>query len=477
MKISIVKDNINKYDTITNKHNSDIKEVAQDCFIIKYDSRYWIISILENLYGFLSDGSIKKEIIFDIEDNHSNKEILIINDVISFYDDDYKSENKYDCYYDIYSNIMIIKYSGMYLEKIICENKFFDLESYSFEKEFFNKYLGKKYNVFENNSLKSNIEIIEDFSWTKKYLILPEIPSLIAKSNNRVNIGSIIYESDIQNSDIENIEDIKNKIIGIVLSYIKEKDEFIINLVPTCLILKSLERIKINQVVLLNSFIEYFKLRQKYNTYLVKESYYNKYYTQDDNGKIIEMNIKIFDSKTLLYNIDDKNIDEDGFLEFEKKIPLKSYIFLFKNPDCQNSYSLKYKKMIKDNKSKDYIECDKTNIIYIQNNGNYGINVSEFNYINYKAKYIVELNEMLLYELICKNMGEPKFDKILLNIVKNMYQVNKILLYFELSKDHLEKNIFTNLSIIKNYKNIFDIKEKLTTKNKIIKFIQNIVVR
>jgi hypothetical protein len=135
---------------------------------------------------------------------------------------------------------------------------------------------------------------------------------------------------------------------------------------------------------------------------------------------------------------------------------------LFKNLECDKNFSIKYTKLIKLNNV--YTEEKINNIVTLQNNLDLGINISELCYINYKNKYVMELNEYFLKKILILFRDDKNMKDTLNYIYRNKYSPNKILLFFEVSTVHSFPSNIRKLKIIKKYSNLSDMIETHTDK-------------
>ena len=221
-------------------------------------------------------------------------------------------------------------------------------------------------------------------------------------------------------------------------------------------------------------------LNKEYNCLKICETIWNNYITKDINGNEIEVKDKIFDKSTLILSIDGMKINEDDNIIYYKPISINSYIWFFKKLDIDNYYDISVE-LLKLNNT--IVRCEKK----IYNNINLGINLSNFNYINYKNKYIFELNENILFLLKKYILEDKLYYEFIKYIIKNMYKKNKIMIGMELyilnNFDNLENNkqvkildetihIRPKIFILKKYKNIEDICDNYDNIKKLKYFIK-----
>jgi hypothetical protein len=484
IKYNIIKQNIYNEDKINNK-------IRYRFLPIQYKNINLIVTPLNGLEGLFLEKNIDNiEIILEIEEKIKK---IYLKKIICFYDDEYNPNEYYDCYYDTFINLLFIRIDDeIKLEYII-------LDSYDYLNYYLLEYnkINCKINLNDTNDFKNieNIENIENgfkpivldenYFWAKRFIIFPEIPFLISTMNSTdiINGSEVISNND-------------NKLIGILNYSISNNDDdnFDYFITPIFSILLSLNLIFNKKHILLNLDyrIQTIKNNLSSNDYVglkINESYFNNYNTKDYDGNNIEINNKIFDKNMIISSIDDMLFDNNGMIVYYKPIPIKSYIWFFKKIDEDNYYNIKYS-ILKIANNKIEIEKKETKIY---NNINIGINLSNFNYMNYKNKYIFELNENLL--LLLKNyiIQDKLYSDLIGYIVKNRFKKNKQILGIELySSSKLEEynknniqihinnefiHIKPKIFIIKKYKNIQEIYKNYSTKIKLINFMKTIFTK
>ena len=482
IKYNIIKQNIYDEDKIN-------KKIRYRFVPIQYKNIHLIVTSLNELEGLFLEKNIDNiEIILEIEGKIKK---IYLKKIICFYDDEYNPNEYYDCYYDTFINLLFIRIDEkLNLEYMILDN--YDYLSY-YLLEY--KKIDCKINFNDTNNLK-NIENVfnkivlnENYFWAKRFIIFPEIPFL----TSTMNTTEIINGSEvITNKD--------NKLIGILnySIYNNENNNFDYYITPIFSILFSLNLIFNKKHILFNLDYRIHSIKNNsssndcdcdYIGLKINESYYNYYNTKDYDGNNIEINNKIFDKNIIIGSIDDMLFDKNGMIVYYKPIPIKSYIWFFKKIDEDNYYNIKYS-ILKIANNKIEIEKKETKIY---NNINIGINLSNFNYMNYKNKYIFELNENLL--LLLKNyiIHDKLYIDLIGHIVKNRFKKNKQILGIEIySSSKLEEynknniqicvnnefiHIKPKIFIIKKYKNIEDIYKNYSTKTKLIDFMKTIFTK
>ncbi len=452
----------NKTDTIINKINPKYERKCEyiKCIVLKYKNTFWIMTLLWEIYGFLSEKeNQEKRIIFHINDKLKKK--IILKNIKSFYDDQNINKNKsevndlcydnsIDCYYDIFSKLVFIKYNK---EEDL---KYYDIEKMDFNEEYEKKHIDNKYKVltnkykpghnkYTNENFIKEVVILVDYYWFDHYFILPQVPYLLGITTDDVIIGSVV-------------EDELN-IVGIVSNIVNKNDFKELWIIPTFLILKTLDQIynknKENIILPIDTILLKLNNESKSNVIKFKENYYNKYKDEITNQNI---SIKIIDKNTLISSIDNYKIDDGGKLIHKKTIPINSYFWFFKNLECGKTFTFSYRSMEK--KDDKYEENSENNIVTINNNISWGINISDLSYINYKRKYLIEANEYFINNLLGLSKQENSIRDLLKHIYKNKISTRKNLIYFELSKHNSFPTNIRKLKIIKKYKNITEIVEK-----------------
>lgn len=475
IKYNIIKQNIYNEDKTNNK-------IRYRFVPIQYKNINLIVTPLNELEGLFLEKNIDNiEIILETEEKIKK---IYLKKIICFYDDEYNPNEYYDCYYDTFINLLFIRIDvKLKLEYIILDN--YDYFSYYLLE--YNK-IDCKINLNNTDIMDKKFNTIvlgENYFWAKRFIIFPEIPFLISM----MNTTNIINGSEV-------ISNVDNKLLGILNNsiYNNVNDNFDYYITPIFSILFSLNLIFNKKHILFNLDyrIQTIKNNLSLNDYVglkINESYFNNYNTKDYDGNNIEINNKIFDKNMIIYSLDDMLFDNNGMIVYYKPIPIKSYIWFFKKIDEDNYYNIKYSILkIANNK----IEIEKKES-KIYNNINIGINLSNFNYVNYKNKYIFELNENLL--LLLKNyiIQDKLYIELIGYIVKNRFKKNKQILGIELySSSKLEEynknNIQININnefihikpkifIIKKYKNIQEIYKNYSTKIKLINFMKTIFTK
>jgi hypothetical protein len=467
MLIKIIK-NKSKYDDIY-RSITDIeieKEIILNCTLIKHLNKYWIITNLNLLEGYLQEKSEFKLIL--INENNIQEE-LIIKNIISFHDELYDHKNKYDCYFDIHSQLVLIRYK----KNIFCD-KLVDNITITYENmllKWMENDLSLKSKIININNLT-----LINYVWENIRIIFPPTPHLVLECKDIVdNIysGTNVYENNI--------------LIGLVNNIIDNK----IYITPLFSILKVFDQLNYSNQNFFNIDIRKVVINKLENIYgiCICDNYYNEYITKDINNNEETISIKILDKGTIITSIDDMNFNNEvelilknnnGILSKLESIPVKSYIWYMKS-NKNNYYEILIKYLnnkLKKNKENYFELISNKNLIYSENqiiihNKKIGINLSDFYYINYKNKYIFELNETILFLL--KDIFLDNKNIVFLNyIFKNKYNNNKILIGLSITNQNNSTIIYPKIVHIKKYKDIEDIKKNNSNK-KLINIILNLL--
>ena len=468
MYIKIVKKFDIKYDKLK-KYLYNLRDnidVISRFVPIKYLNTYFLMTPLNSLDGLFLEKNIKKikvNIIYE-----DIREILKLNKIGCVYDDDYNPNELYDCYFDIYQNLLFIRITDFKNNYIGLE--FMELNNYNILECFSQNQDNLELKINPSNNLENiDIQIENEYKWEEKFVIFPEVPYNKFKiSNNFIINGTEIIRKDI-NTNLSTL-------FGIISNceFDEDSGKYEYSSIPIFAILKSLKMIFDCKYLLFNIDLgiqPLFNIGYKnteVNCLVNDETLYNIYETIDYDGNNLTITTKLLDKNTLIYQIDGYQIDSNGYLNLKKKIPIKSYIWYFKELDLDNCYKLKYDKLIinQENLNTKILEHE----IKIHNNINIGINLSNFYYINYKNKFIFELNESLLF-LMKEFLFEDDTYKNFINyIIKNKYKKKKIVIGLEFLPDTIkfgddlkgsEDNINLNNFEIKIIDNSIQVRPKI----------------
>jgi hypothetical protein len=460
VKYNIIKQNL--YNE-TNPNN----KIRYKFVPLQYRNIILLATSLNELEGLFSEKNIDKiDITLTIEEKTKK---IYLKKIICFFDEEYDPVEYYDCYIDTFLNLLFIRLDDKF------NINYYNLDDY----DYLNYYL-LEYNKIDCGTDLNKITVLENYYWAKRFLVFPELPFLLSVENNsNTECGTkVINKTD-------------NKLIGIVnFTILNNNNNYDYFITPIFSILFSLKMLFEKKYILFNLDYKIEKITtntsitDNYNCLKINETYFNTYNTSDINGNIIEINNKIFDKNISISALDNMLFDENGMITYYKPIPIKSYIWFFKNIDEDNFLNMKYDKLkIINNK---ILKEKKETKIY--NNTSIGINLSNFNYINYKNKYIFELNENLLLILKKYLVQDKLYHELITHIVKNRFKKDKIILGIEFysslkldkyNKDNIQINITNDLIqirprifIIKKYRNIQEIYNKYSTKDKLTSFMK-----
>lgn len=433
---------INFYDKLNNTILNN--RIIYNFIPIKYYNDYFILTCLKNLEGYLIEYKNKIPINIYIE---NEKISLTLNSVIYFNNHNLNLLNKYDCYIDSHTNLLLIRFYHKKLQYINI-NSDIDMRKEIFENtNIFNKinytWTDENLNII---NYKHNTKL--RFTWDSKFINLPPIPYLIDSIHDEIlpYTGSGIFND--------------KQLVGMI-SYITNYEIFITPLISIKRFLKYLEG---EFILYLNIDTVPVYFDNKNNSNLINYDYgliiENNYYNlliKKNNCKISDNNesikyifsspeehkqIKYLCKKNIICSIDNFVIDIDGnlILDNNNYIPIKSYFWLFKS--IKNNYlDLNIITNLKKNLNKIDIntECIKlddkkllkkiiiTNIkininTYFNKLSKYKIN--ELCFIKFKNMYIFELNERILFELKSLIISSDDYNYIIELLFKNKYVFN-----------------------------------------------------
>ena len=418
-------------------------------------------------------------------------------------------------YYDSHLNLFFIKFNCIFYENI-----YYDFNNLDKKVLFQNNYINTDITIkWLDGRLINNTYITKiscDYIWINKYLLLPPIPYLISNNDLDDNGEELISGSVVL--------DINNNIIGLI-SHITDN----IYITPTLSILRSLEYFYNNKVCLLNIDTLRVNINMMYNNihhnkqclFIINNDNF-KYY-KSLNKKILDSNLSsnitsnVSNVSSYISNVNDENnkkkkiqylnlrsgtiiesiddyilsdnsiINNNDIIVDNKEIPIKSYMWLFKtnnnlyNDSIENKVKISIYKKDSFKINKEVFESgmiyriDESNInkkikinefyYYFEDNYN-GINISNINLINYRNKYILEVDEHLI--LLLKDILRNNNYNICNYIWNNKYnKMKKILLLLSINNDN---NV---IKIIKKYNNLEEITQINNSKRKLKKIINN----
>jgi hypothetical protein len=420
------------------------------------------------------------------------KKKITLNSIISIYENKFNNKINYDCYVDTISNLLLIKFYSEKLEYIPIDinidpniiNNNFERIKYSWTNYILNNFSYEK---------ESKLKLI----WNNNHLNLPENPILI----DNVSIN------EDQNPIIGSCVKSLNKLIGIV-SYLTEYkiiitpiiciQKFIdyiyydnnlfylgIDLFPIKLNFSSeLNKINYDYGIMIGN--NFYDIKNKKNEKSTEKLTSNEFQidlnidfnlnlnSNSNSNSNYESNLKFLSRKNIICLVDNYKINSDGNLEINSlySIPLKSYIWIFKNSKnnilninlIQNNainfdiLEFKYNPIvIDDSYVKKKINIISTQIFLDKNyNDISGLSLCELKYIKYRNKYILELNEKILKILKPLAINNRIYYKIFNKIISQRYDKNsnKIILGIRINENNIPT--IKNIAGYKNFQNIID---------------------
>lgn len=496
MLIKIIKSKLSIYEKINNvMYNDSIKkEIIYNGVIIRYMDINWIVSRLDCFDGFLSDN-----LDFKVELISKNKIFKVKNiKTVSFYEKDFQEMKQpqlknFDCYYDIYLNIVLIKVpeSITLTEVIKFENLFLNedtlMDDYKEDLELF--YPNDEYKL-ESIKIKTIGKYLLDYEWEKKYLICPQrllikIVFLNDNTDDIVNINNcysngILYSFNKFAGFVENISD--NEIIFVSLTSIKKVFS---NLkksmgIYVCDEIKTVTIDEVNKsygILFLNNLINYEK-------------------TIDNHGNVKVIEYKVLEKEKIIKSVDGYNFNEKGYLINDKikkmefkiinYVPFLSYLWYLKEDNENDELFLEIELIKKNNvitiensifklfQFKN-IDIEKKELLLVKNMDYYLLR-NYFNYVFYKEQniYLIELNNIFLSMMQGYLLKNTTYGHIIQYINEKKYSKHPILLAFKIKDECPLSHFRVKIEIVKNYRDIIEIETKLKKISNIKNFLINI---
>lgn len=475
-----------------------------------YEQNY-ILTISKNVEGYLMDYRSGIEIIIYIMNADGNCEKIIkkIDNIMVLGSDFNNSNNSvlnihdYDCYIDPINNILLIRFEHSNLNYIDI-NPNLDLET-DLRKS--NEKIKLKYVWFDNEMNERTLEKTTNISniWMDAYINLPHIPRMLDKSNLNLNqnmdqiypcTGSVVYDE-------------RNNLLGVVSNI----DTNLIYIIPILCIKKLCDYLLGYNVLFLGLDIYpiNFDLRSGLNNVeflhglLITNNYYNNVINEKKNffendeknlksnfsniNRTVTEEYKNFKKGNIICSVDGYKINSNGNIYIDlndettnltnttnitnttKSIPLKSYIWLFKNSnnnilniksippsvfnnDLVKKYIKKGEFTVNNSHIKKQINVINS-IIPITTNFNAIslFSINDLKYIKYKKITLVELNEKFLQILNAHlDLRQNQYYQIISNLISNQYtnKNQKKILIFDFNKK------LPTIKIINNNVNNFD---------------------
>jgi hypothetical protein len=407
-------------------YNSSFKEknVIYSCVPITYNRCSYLLTLFNNLEGLLLD----EEISVSIYVNKKRKIIKTINNIKDLHKNEIVSN---DSFYDSHTSLLFINFQDISIEYV-------ELDSYVVSSLLMQEYKNENVQVsyFNNylDTITSTGTIIDNYNYDPLDIgfILPPIPHLQCLLSAKPLSGSPVYNRN-------------NQLCGI-LSYGSDDDCRIYKIIPTILIIKSLEKNKniyiFNESTIFTNIVNSPHIKEEKGLYIVENSNTTKklkkgYVITSINGCSIATNdtIIIETNELNLTNTNNKIV-----------MPINTYTWLvsleqitinkIKTHDMEDilqNYAENSEDSISINiniTSKKYVNKVK---LYNINNPTY--KAYEPIYTKYKSGYILDVNEHIIKLLKLNSKGE---NDILLYLWNNRFneKANKKL-YFKRNKVQL----------------------------------------
>lgn len=466
---------------------------------IKFKEYYLILTSLGNLdlSTIINENcdniSTKYEIDYIVNNNINGT--INIHNVISMHKININTDiNQYNCFYDEHLNLLFLKFQDMHIEYLeIPFQEINKLVDYSNMNLLVN--INWISNKLTKKTLKYNIKnkyVIDD-----KFINLPPIPLIILNTNDYVDLDAVIINQLDQLDQLpltgSNVFDEKNNFIGMI-NNIDQTKIIIITLSLISRSLNYLENIKLPELYFDTAIAEINltnilnkKITTQYGLYL-KYDYINHHKElKNSNSKRIkelkhtDLSINISEQKKLkdnsiILSIDNLLFNKDGEIKIDKNIllPLSTYIWLYKGKINNIEIKIINGSILKDihipfNDANININDHNiakilkfTNIKYNFGylNDNSTLNTKTINFIKYKKKYLIELNEQILQKIKPILTSSRKYNEINEYIWNNRFSKDKIIILFDTNNMYIKqinnigKNNIHNLdNIYKYFKN------------------------
>jgi len=536
MIIEIVKQS-NSYDNLTNKlYNKECPNTIIYNFIpVEINGEKYILTSSKNLEGYLMDYNKDVDIKIHIKNKFNNNECinLKLSNIVVFgssqeYNDDIqqnKSQNQPDCYIDLITNLLLIKLNSSKLNYYEIDNNINCDEALKYnEEEIKLKYIWFDEN-FELRRIYKSTKILN--VWNDKYINLPPIPlmkDVINTDNNELSpiTGSPVFDDDDNLLGIVSYIN-KGEIISTPMICIKKMFDYLlgydvlylgINLKSIKLDFKSgLNDINYSYGLLIIDKYYNDLLSTKKNIRNIQKNDYENSDIENNHSYKISSGYENLKKGNIICSIDNYKIDSNGNMIINiidmnemndndnnddsisrekvkkyKKIPFKSYIWLFKNSRnntinliniTSNNYRCDLTKInninnelvLNDSCIKKKINLIETNISIKSNFKSISsLGLDKLKYITYNSIKLFELNEKIM-EIIKKFLLENqfKYQFIISQIFNNKYtyEDKKMMLIFNFNDKRLPTIKFVSNDII----NFEDLTKKYKTKKELKDFM------
>lgn len=432
---------------------SDNSDILVNAIPIKFYGEHYILINYANIEISGLELNNKSYCIEYIVDEEINGEITINNVycVHEIYSKIIPKEG--DCYYDEHLNIMFIKFQDIRIEYIDINNS--DLELYNINNNNINF-------IWLDNSLKKNIYStkISEIFFENKFISLPKVPLILSNiQQNELNV-------ELPMTGTKVVDD-KNNFIGMV-SYSNSKN---IVIIPVVVLFRFFDYINYNPICVFNDDLILTKIVFGDE----REHKYGLYYKSEKSKK----NVGHYYEEKIILKIDYKTIDKKGMIVMDKYcVPSSTYMWLFSKRNKINVQGLyiKDKSTFRLQKNDNtylllFHDIDKVKYInyYIKLKSfhNNTLSSSKLNFVKYKKKYMLEVNEKIMQILKIIFNTTDDYDYFYDYIIKNKISKNKIIVIIN---DRLEIKIINKIKD-KKVKDINTIVKHFQNKNLLSNFI------
>ncbi len=487
MLIKLIKNKETIFDKINGLLNSQniSQEIIYNGVSISHLEKNWILLKIDDFDGYLTENLDFDVYLFENKKRWRVKKHKILSLQEKMYLDS-KSEDilLYDCFYDIYLNLMLIKVPFDDLEKV-------DLD---FEQEIDYKNLSILHTTPDYFFVKKNIDDIGkykiDYKWEKNYFLGPEKVCF-----------KIIFE-DLEKIDLKYTESIiysECKVIGLV-EYIDSNTISFVGLISIKKFLNQIKPISEREPTLfLGLSFESVLIEETTKTYglFLIQNLINQEETLESNGKIKIIETKILEKETIIKDIDGNSISSTCNiilsnpynkmgLQIVKEIPFASYLWYLKESlNRKNEFVIEFN-LLKPNKnnlvlkdSEQYLLREnklqkfKKKELFLISNKDYFLLKNSISYIFYKEKniFLFELNDIFLSLMIYFLDGNENGNKMINVIEKLKFSKTPIIFGIKHVKEYSPRYFGFKLLIQKKYKSVEEIELKLKGKEKIKKFL------
>jgi hypothetical protein len=377
-------------------YNSLFKEknVIYSCLPITYKRCSYLLTLFDNLEGVLLD----EEIIVSIYVNKKRRIIKTIKNIKNLHKNNIDTN---DSFYDSHTSLLFINFQDISIEYV-------ELDSYNISSLLMQEYKNENVQIcYFNNYLDiitSTGTIIDNYNYDPldTGFILPPIPHLqcLLQSELKPLSSSPVYNSN-------------NKLCGILSHGTNDDNCRIYKIIPTILIIKSLEQNKniyiFNECTIFTNIAYSFPIKEENGLYIVENSNITKklkkgYVITSINGH------SIFKNDTLIIGTNDTILIEKSTIETNKLImPINTYIWLLSLEQITiNKIKTCNMEDILQNYAENNDDSISISITNCQNNKKYVNKVKLYNvckpsykvyeptFTRFKSGYILDVNEHII---------------------------------------------------------------------------------